>query len=283
MPHSNDLLSKTFIITGSNSGIGRVTAMTLAGRGAHVILANRSRPKTEQVVAEITAAGGSAEVAEIDLSEFESVRRFAREIISRDRPIFALINNAGLAGTRGKTKDGFELAFGTNHLGPYLLTRMLIEHLQRHAPARVVNVASRAHYRVKRIPWQQLREATPTRTGFPEYAVSKLCNILFTKELARRFAGTGLTTYALHPGVVATNVWRNVPPPLGWLIKRFMITPEQGAQASILTATSPELASASGRYYDWNGKDTAPSQLADDPALAAELWKRSAEWVGLPE
>jgi retinol dehydrogenase 12 len=278
----SDLTSKTFIVTGSNTGIGRITATTLASRGAHVILASRSRPKAELVVADIQARGGSAEAATLDLAELESVRAFARQILERKTAIAALINNAGLAGARGSTKDGFEITFGTNHLGPYLLTRLLLDHLKSHAPARIVNVASEAHYRVKAIPWDQLRQPTKTRTGFPEYSVSKLCNVLFTKELARRLEGTGVTTYALHPGVVATDVWRNVPGPLRWVIKRFMISPEQGAQTSILTATAPELASATGRYYDWTGKEKAPNPVADDAALAAELWRRSAEWVGLP-
>lgn len=278
---ANDLQSKTFIVTGSNSGIGRITATTLAGRGADVILACRSRDKTEGVLAEIKAAGGSARFATLDLSELESVRRFAAEVIAEGKPITALINNAGMAGARGKTKDGFELTFGTNHLGPYLLTRLLLEHLKKHAPARIVNVASKAHYRPKAIPWEQLRESTRTRTAFDEYSVSKLCNVLFTKELARRLAGTGVTTYAVHPGVVATDVWREVPAPLRWLIKLGMLTPQQGAQSSILTATDPALEKDSGRYYDWNGKDTKPSALADDEALQGLLWKRSAEWVGL--
>lgn len=279
---SKDLQSKTFIVTGANSGIGRITALELAERGADVILACRSRDKTEPVLAEIKAKGGSARYAPLDLADLESVRRFAGEVLAEGKPIAALVNNAGLAGARGKTKDGFELTFGTNHLGPYLLTRLLLDHLKQHAPSRIVNVASKAHYRPKSIPWEALRESTKSRTGFDEYSVSKLCNVLFTKELAKRLAGTGVTTYAVHPGVVATDVWREVPAPLRWVIKKLMLTPEQGAQSSILAASDPELAEATGRYYDWNGKDTRPSKLADDPALQELLWKRSAEWVGLP-
>lgn len=278
---AQDLKSKTFIVTGSNSGIGRVTATTLAERGAEVILACRSREKTEPVVAEIKAKGGDARFAALDLADLESVRRFAGEVLAEGKPIAALVNNAGLAGARGKTKDGFELTFGTNHLGPYLLTRLLLDHLKKHAPSRIVNVASKAHYRPKAIPWEQLRESTRTRTAFDEYSVSKLCNVLFTKELARRLEGTGVTTYAVHPGVVATDVWREVPGPLRWLIKLGMFTAEQGAQSSIIAASDPVLAQATGRYYDWNGRDTRPSKLAEDEALQQLLWKRSAEWVGL--
>ncbi len=278
-----DLASKLFIVTGANSGIGRVTAATLASRGAEVILACRSREKTEPVLAEIKAAGGDARFASLDLADLQSVRRFAEEVLAEGKPVAALVNNAGLAGARGKTKDGFELAFGTNHLGPYLLTRLLLDHLKKHAPSRIVNVASKAHYRPKGFPWESLRESTKGLTALDEYSVSKLCNVLFTRELAKRLDGTGVTTYAVHPGVVATDVWREVPAPLRWLMKRLMLTSEQGAQSSIIAAADPELAAASGRYYDWNGKDTKPSKLAQDDVLAALLWKRSAEWVGLPE
>lgn len=278
-----DLASKLFIVTGANSGIGRVTAATLASRGAEVILACRSREKTEPVLAEIKAAGGNARFASLDLADLQSVRRFAEEVLAEGKPIAALVNNAGLAGARGKTKDGFELAFGTNHLGPYLLTRLLLDHLKKHAPSRIVNVASKAHYRPKTFPWESLRESTKGVTAFDEYSVSKLCNVLFTRELAKRLDGTGVTTYAVHPGVVATDVWREVPAPLRWLMKKLMLTSEQGAQSSIIAAAEPDLAEATGRYYDWNGKDTTPSKLAQDDVLAALLWKRSAEWVGLPE
>ncbi len=115
-----------------------------------------------------------------------------------------------------------------------------------------------------------------------EYEQSKLYNVLFTKELARRLAGTGVTTYAVHPGVVATDVWRRVPRPLRWAIKKFMITPEQGAESSLRCATAPELAGETGRYYDVGGRETAPNRVADDAELAGTLWTRSAEWTGLP-
>jgi retinol dehydrogenase 12 len=277
-----DLQGKTFVITGANSGIGRVTATTLAARGAEVVLACRSRDKTEPVLAEIKAAGGRARFAALDLADLDSVRRFAAELLAEDQAIAALVNNAGMAGARGTTKDGFELTFGTNHLGPYLLTRLLLDHLKKHAPARIVNVASKAHYRPEVFPWESLRQPTRTRTAFDEYSVSKLCNVLFTRELARRLAGTGLTANAVHPGVVATDVWREVPGPLRWLMKLGMLTPSQGAQSTILAAADPALSQISGRYYDWNGKDTRPSKLASDDTLAELLWKRSAEWVGLP-
>ena len=277
------LTGKTFIVTGANTGIGKVTALELARKGAHVILACRSVAKTEAVVAEIqrTTGNRNVEVVELDLGDLASVRRCADQLLARaDLTIHGLINNAGLAGHRGITKDGFEIQFGTNHLGHYLFTRLLLERIKR-GQGRIVNVASIAHYRAHGIDWEAVRRKTRTRVGMHEYSVSKLANVLFTKELARRLAGTGVTTYALHPGGVATDVWRRLPQPLRWLVTRKMLTPEQGAQTTLNCATAPELASETGKYYD-DCKERRPSRLAEDTALAAELWTKSAEWTGLP-
>jgi len=156
----------------------------------------------------------------------------------------------------------------------------LLDRLKQAGPARIVNVSSQSHYQAKAIDWEAMHRPTQTVTGMREYAVSKLSNVLFTKELARKLEGTGVTTYALHPGVVATDVWRRVPAPLRWMIKKFMITPEQGAQTSLRCATAPELAGETGRYYE-RGKEKAPSHLADDVELARTLWAKSAEWTGL--
>ena len=278
-----DLANKTFIITGANSGIGKITATELARRGAHVILACRSRAKTEPVIAEIERETGTKpEFIELDLADLASVRKCAAEILARKTPIHGLINNAGLAGQRGSTKDGFELTFGTNHLGHYLFTRLLLDRIKESRGARIVNVSSKSHYQAKGIDWDRLQKPTHSVTGLREYGVSKLSNVLFTKELARRLEGSGVTTYAVHPGVVATDVWRKVPAPFRWLMKRFMITPEQGAHSSIRCATDPDLASETGRYYNADGREKRPARLADDVALAAQLWQRSAEWTGLP-
>jgi NAD(P)-dependent dehydrogenase (short-subunit alcohol dehydrogenase family) len=282
---TQDLASKTYLITGANTGIGRITALELARRGGHVLLAGRSPAKTEPVIAEIRSLTGNerVEYLELDLGELASVRRCAEAVLARDLPIHGLINNAGLGGQRGLTKDGFELQFGTNHLGHYLLTRLLLERIQQSAPARIVNVSSRSHYAAKRIDWEALRQPTRSMTGMREYSVSKLANVLFTKELSRRLEGTRVTSYAVHPGVVATDIWKRVPPPLRWLAKKFMISPEQGAEASLRCATDPALAEHTGRYYDVGGKETPPSRLSDDVELARQLWSKSAEWVGLPE
>jgi NAD(P)-dependent dehydrogenase (short-subunit alcohol dehydrogenase family) len=276
---TNDLAGKNFIITGANTGIGKVTAKALAERGAHVILACRSLAKTQPVLDEI---GSNAEFLELDLADLASVRRAADELLAKNIPIHGLINNAGLAGQRGTTKDGFELTFGTNHLGHYLFTRLLLDRIKSSGAARIVNVSSQSHYDAKQIDWEALRAPTKTPTGLREYSVSKLANVLFTKELARKLEGTTVTTYAVHPGVVATDVWRKIPGPFRWLMKRFMISPQQGAHSSLRAATAPELATESGRYYHADGKEKRPAKLADDVELAHMLWQRSAEWTGLP-
>jgi NAD(P)-dependent dehydrogenase (short-subunit alcohol dehydrogenase family) len=267
----NELAGKTYLVTGANSGIGRVAATELAKRGAHVIIAGRSRDKTQPVLDEL---GAKAEFVELDLGDLASVRRCAESL--KGRTIDVLINNAGLAGQRGTTKDGFEIQFGTNHLGHYLLTRLLEGQIKD----RVVNVASGSHYGAKGIDWNAVHTKTKSVSGYPEYEVSKLANVLFTKELARRIPR--LKTYAVHPGSVATNVWRRIPSPVAWVIKKFMLTPEQGALSMLKAATDPALANDTGRYYNQRGEEKRPSRLADDEALARELWSKSAEWTGLP-
>ena len=278
------LQDKTFIVTGANTGIGRITARELARQGAHVILACRSQAKTEPVIAEIKRETGndSVEFLQLDLSDLASVRRAAEELNARKQPIHGLVNNAGLGGQRGLTKDGFEIQFGTNHLGHYLFTRLLLERLKQAGSARIVNVSSASHYAPKKIDWDSVRRSTKSVTGMDEYGVSKLANVLFTKELARRLEGTGITVYAVHPGVVGTDVWRRLPAPVRWIVKKFMLTPEQGARSSIHCATAPELASETGRYYNHDLKEKRPNRLADDVELAKQLWVRSAEWTGLP-
>ena len=275
---------KTIIVTGANTGIGKITAAELARQGAHVILACRSKDKTEKVLAEIRrdVPGANVEFVPLDLGDLASVRACAKALLDRNIPIHGLVNNAGLAGARGQTKDGFEVQFGTNHLGHYLFTRLLLDRIIESGPARIVNVSSKSHYQAKGIDWDALQKPTRSVTALNEYSVSKLANVLFTKELARRLEGTKVTTYAVHPGVVATDVWRKVPAPFRWLMKKFMITPEQGAQASLRCATDPALASESGRYYDVGGKERRPARLADDVELAKTLWTKSAEWTGLP-
>ncbi len=279
-----DLQGKTYVVTGATAGIGKVTATELARRGAHVIITGRSKEKAQPVVDAIKAETSNphVEAISLELGDLDSVRAAATALLDRKLPIHGLINNAGMASTRGMTKSGFELAWGSNHVGPYLFTRLLLDRLKESAPSRIVNVSSSSHYRAKSIDWGSLQSRTRSMTGLPEYEASKLANVLFTKALAKRLAGTRVTVYAVHPGTVATDVWRRMPAPVRWLAKKFMLTPEQGAAASLKTATDPALASDSGKYYTVGGVEKHPSRVAQDPALAEELWTKSAAWVGLP-
>lgn len=280
---TTELSGKTFVITGANTGIGKITATDLARHGARMILACRSLGKTQPVIDEIKRETGNdnIEFVALDLGDLASVRTAAAEIIAKNLPLHGLINNAGLV-ARGQTKDGFELTFGTNHIGHYLFTRLLLDRLKQAGTARIVNVSSNSHFRAKSIDWAAQTKPTKSVTAMNEYEVSKLANVLFTKELARRLEGTGITTYAVHPGVVATDVWRRIPPPFRWLVKRFMLTPEQGAQSTIVAATDPALASHSGRYYTVGGKEKDPNKVSLDVDLQKTLWNKSAEWTGLP-
>jgi retinol dehydrogenase 12 len=266
-------------ITGANTGIGLVTARELARAGARVFIACRSQARAEQARAAIRqATGKDVALIALDLSDLSSVRRAAESFLAERLPLHLLINNGGVAGQRGLTRDGFELTFGTNHLGHFLLTELLLARLKESAPARIVTVASRAHVRVKALPFAALRTSTPSLTGLPEYGVSKLSNVLFSAELARRLEGSGVTTYALHPGVVATDVWRHVPGFIRGLMKLGMLSAEEGALTTLHCATAPEAAQESGLYYD-EQKLKEPSALARDRQLAQELWTKSEIWT----
>lgn len=279
MAGSHDLAGRNILITGANSGIGRTTAIALARRGARLFLAGRSRAKTEEVLAEIRAAGPEEPTFfTLDLENLHSVRACAAEFLALGVPLHVLINNAGLGGIRGLTKDGFEITFGVNYLGPFLLTELLRDRLQASAPSRVVNVSSVMHNTARKIDWDALRRKTKSMTAMPEYGVSKLCNILHAKELARRLEGTGVTTYALHPGAVASNVWREIVWPFRQIMMMFMLSVEEGAQTSIHCATAPEAARETGLYYE-KSRPKEPSSIARDAALAKELWDRSVQWT----
>ena len=274
-----DLDETTVVITGASSGIGAATARELAARGAKVLLACRSEARAAPVLDQLAAAGTPAlGVVPIDLGDLVAVRRAADAIAERLPRIDVLINNAGLVGARGGlTASGFELAFGTNHVGHFLLTTRLLDALGDGAPRRIVTVASKSHYQAKGIDFEAVRRPTRSVSGLPEYEVSKLANVLFSQELARRVAGRGIHTYVLHPGVIASEIWRNVPSPLRFVMTRFMKSPEQGARTSVYCASGQEVASETGRYYtDCAVKE--PSKAAT-PELGAELWRRSEEWV----
>jgi NAD(P)-dependent dehydrogenase (short-subunit alcohol dehydrogenase family) len=276
---SVELSGRTFLVTGANTGIGRATAADLARRGGRVYLACRSEQKGRAAAAEIAAATGNEAVTflPLDLADLASVRACAEQFLARGEPLHVLINNGGVAGQRGLTANGFELAFGVNHLGHFALTTALLGRLAESAPARIVNVSSDSHYQAKGIDFAAVRRPTASVTGMREYAVSKLSNVLFTQELARRLDGRGVTAYALHPGVVASDIWRRLPWPVRPLIKLRMISPEEGARTSLYCATSPEVAGVTGRFYD-KSREREPSAVAT-AALAGELWQRSEAWI----
>lgn len=273
-----DLAGQTYLVTGGNAGIGYATALDLARRGGRVHIACRSAAKGEAAVAAIAQATGSDQVqlVRLDLADLASVREGAAAFVALSEPLHVLINNAGVAGRRGTTADGFELQFGVNHLGHFALTMALLPLLRQSEQARIVTVASDSHYQAKGIPFENLRSSTKSLSGMREYAVSKLCNVLFSAELSRR--EPGIATYSLHPGVVASEIWSRIPWPARQLMTRRMLTIEQGARTSLYCATSPEAAQETGKYYD-KSSATEPSELVT-AEFAEQLWKRSEDWAG---
>ena len=215
---------------------------------------------------------------QLDLADLAAVRASAKAFLALGEPLHVLINNAGVGGRRGLTADGFELMFGVNHLGHFAFTTALLDCLVA-SRARVVTVASDAHYAATGIDFDSLRRPAAGLTGMAAYSVSKLCNVLFSQELARRMAGTGVTSYSLHPGVVASDIWRRIPWPVRPLVTRRMLTVEQGAQTSLYCATSPDVAGQTGRYYD------GCAEREPSPVATAELAASSGPGVrtGPPE
>ncbi len=268
------------LVTGANVGIGRVTAIELARAGYQVVIAGRSLERTQPVLDEIKrlVPGKPAVFVPLNLASLASVRECAQQFIGMNLPLHLLVNNAGIAGMRGLTTDGFEMMFGVNHIGHFMLTQLLLPLLQASGPSRVVTVSSRAHKRTPGLDWDAVRQPTRSITGVREYAVSKLANLLFSAELARRLQGTQVSCYSLHPGVVDTEIWRALPswtrPLLRW---RGLLTPEEGARTSLHCALhAPH--SESGLYYS-ACKPVRPSALGQDLDLARALWERSEAWI----
>jgi retinol dehydrogenase-12 len=270
---------RTVLVTGGNTGIGRATVSALAQQGARVYVASRSRAKGEAAVAQIRAATENNAVffLPLDLADLDSVRACAAAFLALDEPLHVLVNNAGVAGRRGLTRQGFELMFGVNHLGHFAFTNALLGRLTDSGAARVVTVSSDAHYSAPGVDFDALRRPARGITGLPAYAVSKLCNVLFSAELARRVAGTGVTTYALHPGVVASDIWRRVPWPVRPLVTRRMLSVDEGAATSLYCATAPEVAQDSGLFYDKCAQ--RPASAVATAELGAALWDRSVAWT----
>ena len=276
---ANDVRGKVVLITGSNCGIGKEAALELAKDGAHVVMACRNASKGKEAMDDIKERIPSAKLTflQLDLSSLKAVRESAEEFTKLNLPLDVLINNAGLAGAHGTTSDGFEMTFGVNHLGHFLFTKLLLPILSKSESPRLVLVSSRAQYKVtdiSEIKWPDLQKPTKTTTGLLEYRISKLFNVLHGKELAKRYPN--ILVSSLHPGVVATDVWRNVPCCLQCCIKLFMINNSEGAKTTLHCVRSR--LSASGLYYD-SQKEKTPTKLALSDDLAKELWQRSEEWV----
>ncbi len=285
-PHGQ-LSGKICMVTGATSGIGAVTARELARLGATMVLVGRNQAKAEATAAKIMAETGNraVEILLADLSSQADIHRIAEEFQQRHKQLHVLVNNAGAVyEERQESVDGVELTFALNHLSYFLLTNLLLDILKQSGPARIVNVSSEAHRGV-RINFDDLQARRRYR-GFQVYGQSKLANILFTIELARRLGGSGVTTNALHPGVVATGFGLNnrgwIGIAFGVLLRPFIRTPERGAETSIYLAAAPEVAGVTGRYFA-NKRPARPSAAARDLGTAQRLWQISTELTKLPE
>jgi NAD(P)-dependent dehydrogenase (short-subunit alcohol dehydrogenase family) len=281
---SGPMAGRTVLVTGGTGGIGKATALGLAGMGAHLAITGRDRGRTEAAAREIGAAGGGpVDVFVADLSAQSQVRRLADEVLQRLSRIDVLVNNVGgYWNTRHVTADGLERTFALNHLAPFLLTDLLLDRLKRSAPARVVTVSSNAQA-MGQIDFDDL-QGERSYSGARAYNQSKLANVMFTYELARRLQGTSVTANALHPGVVSTSFGAEDPGQVQRLfvpfMRPFMKAPAQGAATSIYLASAPELAQVTGRYFA-NSKPKRSAQRSYDEAAAARLWQVSADLVGL--
>ncbi len=284
-----DLRGKVALVTGATNGIGKVTARELAKMGATTVIIGRSAERVQQTVDEIKQAAGHAQVDGIvaDLSLMSQTRAAAESFRRKYDRLDVLVNNAGIgASQRAVTEEGFERMFALNHLSYFLLTNLLLDGIKNSAPSRIVNLSSDAH-RSAQLDFGDLQnERQWGPGGYIAYGRTKLMNVLFTRELARRLSGTGVTANAVHPGIVATGLWRGAGGIFGNLIGLFaplyMLTPEQGAQTSIYVATAPEIAAMTGFYFT-DSQPVAPSKAAQDDEAARRLWTVSAEMVGLVE
>ena len=277
------MAGRTVVITGATRGIGKATALGLAAMGARVAITARDRGRATVAADEIRAAGGEVEVFVADLSSQAEVRELADQLLRTLQRVDVLVNNVGgYWNTRHVTADGLEQTFAVNHLAPFLLTNLLLDRLTTSSPARIVNVASKAHS-MGRIEFDDLQHER-TYSGAQAYNQSKLANVMFTYELARRLRGTSVTANAVHPGMVSTSFGGEDPSPVQRMIvpmvRPFMKTAERGAVTSIRVASSPDFDGVSGLFFS-NSKPTTSSKPSYDEAAAARLWRVSADLVGL--
>lgn len=282
-----DLRGRTVVVTGANSGIGLATAEALAAMGARLLITARDQRRGVEAVERIRqrSGNGQVELVELDLARLDSVRAAAADILRRAPELHVLINNAGVTmSQRRLTPDGYETTVQVNHLGPFLLTNLLLDRLRASAPARIVVVSSVAHCRAD-LDLDDLMCERRRYIGLAQYARTKLMNLLFTRELARRLSGTGVVANAVHPGTVRTGFGlggdATGPLRLGlWIARWFFLSPRQGARPSIYLAAAPEAATLTGGYWTRRGLQ-APAPAAYDDVLARRLWDLSEELVGL--
>lgn len=282
---NNEMKDKVVLITGATNGIGKITALELAKKGAKVVIVGRNAAKTAATLSEIRSQSGNSGVDSLlaDLSSQAQVRSLAEEFKQKYQRLDVLVNNAGAVfSQRQETVDGYEMTFAFNHLSCFLLTNLLLDLVKASAPSRIVNVSSAAHT-FGPLNFDDLMSTHYGMAGFKAYGQSKLANVMFTYELARRLEGTGVTVNVLHPGVVNTGFGKNNQGIMNLALKvfgLFSLTPEQGAQTSIYLASSPEVAGVSGKYFD-HCKPVASSKASYDQAAQNRLWEISEKLTGL--
>ncbi|XP_058049034.1 retinol dehydrogenase 11-like [Ahaetulla prasina] len=282
-----DLSGKTAIVTGASSGIGKAVALELANKNARTILACRCREKGQAVVEEIRRATGNPQVQLrlLDVSSMASVRDFARRFLEEDSQLHILVNNAGVTGLPfAVTTEGLELTFATNVSGAFLLTNLLLGTMVASTPARIVNVSSFRHFCVREVNLKWLTGEERPRNASQAYDCTKLMNVIFTMELARRLQGTGVSANVLSPGIVRTEILRHYGRAsrlLYWLCSPFMRSPQKGATSTLYCAIAPEMEGISGKYFDSNCTLVLPQALAHEPGLSQRLWDALEKATGL--
>jgi NAD(P)-dependent dehydrogenase (short-subunit alcohol dehydrogenase family) len=283
-----DVKDKICLVTGATNGIGKITAQELAAKGATVVIVGRNAAKTQETVTEIQKATNNPNVEALiaDLSSLAEVRRVTQEFKAKFSQLHLLVNNAGaFFNERHTTVDGFEMTFALNHLAYFLLTNLLLDTIKASAPARIINVSSEAHTGGN-LAWDNL-QGERSYSGFRAYSTSKLENILFTAELARRLQGTGVTVNALHPGFVSSGFGKNNNNLLLRLFftlvaPRIAISPEKGAQTTLYLATTPELEGVTGKYFS-NKKEAPVQNSGYTPENSRKLWEISTQLTQTPE
>ena len=272
------------MVTGASSGIGKETSKKLAELGATVVMVCRNKKRGERAISQIEGGSNKAEVELMtaDFTSLDSVRAMAKEFLEKHDSLDVLVNNAGGVNlTRSVTPDGFETTFQVDYLSHFLLTNLLLGVLEKSAPSRIVNVSSASHYR-GHLNFDDLQ----MKKGYgvmKAYSKAKLAQVLFTYELSRRLKGTGVTVNSLHPGAVATNIWKGPMGPfsfLGNITRLFLISPEKGAETPVYLASSPQVEGATGRYYD-RMREKQSSAESYDQAVAKKLWVESERMTGL--